>query len=764
MIFSFFAQAKINTPPPPPPPVIHVEPDTILTLSCDKSGYEVYGYSDSSGIVFYWKLPSGEIKDTNDIFIDYPGDYMLVGIDTATMDSTIQMVYVYEDNVYAQIFLNMVNTPAFCGDTITATVIDGYLKWWQTPYGAVYSDEVVIFEEGEYTAFGKSYTGCNVSQSFTVAEDCHFAKVEGIYFYDYNQNQIREPIEPLLTGGVAQKVDIAGTIVQAPYGDYYKYLGYNQQAVVDWIDNPAWTLTTNNDETPVTGAVNTLTTIDFGLFPAFEHHDLGVYIPYERPKCNTEVTFKNIIFNSGTYEEVGKVEVVYGNLVTYVSSDGMNDANLQTITWDYSGLKPLKDQVVGQMVFLMPDENAIGEEIDLVAKVYSLSNGSYVLKDMYHFQPTVHCAFDPNQKSVSPGGVGHKHLTLLGQDLTYVVEFENEGNAAAIDVFIKDQIDVNLDASTIRILGSSHPVQPWITGNAAKFVFENINLEPAEKGYVEFTIKQKPDLPDFTKIENRAFIYFDNNSAILTNKTFNTLVSAIPYADTLGTKCIPFTIRYHAETTKDIHWKFYHGEPANSVEKDVVVLYTEEGPALTKLFLNDEQYLKVTLKAHDVPHVDYSLSYYNNVAKFTNNTTSTLETSYLWDFGDGTSNTEENPSHTYPSGNSYDIILTAANECGESSQIRNLVITDNGEVSDQFALGLYPNPNKGQFDIQVENNLAEDMEFMIWDVLGQQVFDQKWLNMKDLKTKISVSDLPKGNYHYAFHIGAKRKTGILTIE
>src|SRR5690606_31241330 len=45
------------------------------------------------------------------------------------------------------------------------------------------------------------------------------------------------------------------------------------------------------------------------------------------------------------------------------------------------------------------------------------------------------------------------------------------------------------------------------------------------------------------------------------------------------------------------------------------------------------------------------------------NNTSSNATGYLWDFGDGNTSTDENPTHIYTSGNVYVITLTVYGEC-----------------------------------------------------------------------------------------------------
>ena len=58
-----------------------------------------------------------------------------------------------------------------------------------------------------------------------------------------------------------------------------------------------------------------------------------------------------------------------------------------------------------------------------------------------------------------------------------------------------------------------------------------------------------------------------------------------------------------------------------------------------------------------------------------NDTSSGIPTSWAWDFGDGNTSTEQNPTHVYPSYGTYVIKLTATNAVGSSTQlIQNITI------------------------------------------------------------------------------------------
>ena len=56
-----------------------------------------------------------------------------------------------------------------------------------------------------------------------------------------------------------------------------------------------------------------------------------------------------------------------------------------------------------------------------------------------------------------------------------------------------------------------------------------------------------------------------------------------------------------------------------------------------------------------------------NVKEVSFTNTSVYATSYSWDFGDGATSTEENPTHIYEETGIHTVVLTATNDSGKSS-------------------------------------------------------------------------------------------------
>lgn len=138
---------------------------------------------------------------------------------------------------------------------------------------------------------------------------------------------------------------------------------------------------------------------------------------------------------------------------------------------------------------------------------------------------TVVNSYDPNLKTVSPVD----SVDIVRQWLTYTVYFQNTGNDTAYTVVVRDTLSQYLDASSFQYLVSSHKAVIQLMGNAIVFTFPKINLvdsshnEPLSHGWVQYKVKTKPNLPLGTQIKNTASIYFDLNSAIVTNTTVNTV-------------------------------------------------------------------------------------------------------------------------------------------------------------------------------------------------------------------------------------------------
>jgi uncharacterized repeat protein (TIGR01451 family) len=141
-------------------------------------------------------------------------------------------------------------------------------------------------------------------------------------------------------------------------------------------------------------------------------------------------------------------------------------------------------------------------------------------------------AYDPNNKiPVIKSSINEEEFIDKSNHIHYTINFQNEGQAPARDVYILDQLSSRLNWQTMDIRQASHPMSVTMTNDGlVRFNFKDIILpekavdEEGSKGFVRFTIYPKSDLQIGEEIRNTAGIYFDLNDPVITNTAISRLV------------------------------------------------------------------------------------------------------------------------------------------------------------------------------------------------------------------------------------------------
>jgi hypothetical protein len=104
-------------------------------------------------------------------------------------------------------------------------------------------------------------------------------------------------------------------------------------------------------------------------------------------------------------------------------------------------------------------------------------------------------------------------------------------------------------------------------------------------------------------------------------------------------------------------------------EPDRVITVTVEGGGEGGLV---SATVNITIQAP--PRASFTFTVTNNVVTFTD-TSSGNPTEWLWDFGDGESSTEQNPTHLYDAVGQYEVRLVASNAFGDGDASATVGIT-----------------------------------------------------------------------------------------
>ena len=104
------------------------------------------------------------------------------------------------------------------------------------------------------------------------------------------------------------------------------------------------------------------------------------------------------------------------------------------------------------------------------------------------------------------------------------------------------------------------------------------------------------------------------------------------------------------------------------------------------------------------PVAGYSFSQNDNIVQFHN--LSRYGTSYTWDFGDGITSTEANPTHTYAEPGFYNATLSVQNYCcnNATTETINIGMATGIPSLDDKMVSVFPNPSTGLVTIQLNNH------------------------------------------------------------
>ena len=122
------------------------------------------------------------------------------------------------------------------------------------------------------------------------------------------------------------------------------------------------------------------------------------------------------------------------------------------------------------------------------------------------------------------------------------------------------------------------------------------------------------------------------------------------------------------------------------------------------------------------PIADFSFSNNNYDVTFTNESFYEDAGSWEWNFGDGTTSTDENPVHTYSQDGNYSVILKISNSCNEDSISLSIDVVDINEIGFCSLISVMPNPSNGDFTIDFKNIIANNLNVSIYNSLGQIVY------------------------------------------
>lgn len=146
------------------------------------------------------------------------------------------------------------------------------------------------------------------------------------------------------------------------------------------------------------------------------------------------------------------------------------------------------------------------------------------------------------------------------------------------------------------------------------------------------------------------------------------------------------------------------------------------------------------------PKADFTWSVSGGIVSF-NNTSSDANT-YLWHFGDGTTSTQPNPTHTYTVSGQYVVTLIARDACGADTTQQTIGVVSTAEtVNGGFVIRLAPNPNAGTFTLTLNGSAQGETLYTLISADGRLLDRQVlWVASSGQQHTFTYTHLSPGLY------------------
>lgn len=344
-----------------------------------------------------------------------------------------------------------------------------------------------------------------------------FPTITGSVFIDNNRNGIKDSNEFYIPG---VKVETSnGNITFTNSNGYF-------ETGTDSLGNCAVTVYAPNYYVlmpPLTSynftTYDTIVYKEYALQAAAVKDSLNIKLSALTPAARPGFSFPYLVnyANAGTTTLASNIVFNYDNTkLSYDSSNNTSVINDGTKLVLNAGLLVPGQQGNFIAYFKIKTTAAIG---DSSLNKVSIINNNITASDSS--KAFIRGSYDPNDKEATPQ-LALPQLTNEAY-INYTIHFQNVGNDTAFNIVIADTLSSKLQAGTLLITGSSHPCKVTINHNNVFFEFLNILLpdininEPKSHGFISFKIRPQSNVPINSTITNKAAIYFDYNSPVITN-------------------------------------------------------------------------------------------------------------------------------------------------------------------------------------------------------------------------------------------------------
>ncbi|WP_405368996.1 T9SS type A sorting domain-containing protein [Nonlabens sp. Asnod2-A12] len=400
--------------------------------------------------------------------------------------------------------------------------------------GCVFLEHICV-DEVDRLRIVSDATRFNPNSTVVVNSYCSFTpggtfnEIEGNISVDIDNNGC-DPTDPVFPNFNFTATDgtISGSISSNQQGAYYVPVADGQHTITPNPENPTyWNFSPSSVVVDFPTQTSPFTQ-DFCVTANGSIEDLEVIVvPLEQARPGFDTDYKVVVKNKGNVTTSGTVTLDFEEDFINLLSSTPTAATPATnqLSWSVSNLQPFQmEEYEFTMTLNTPTQTTNplnGNDIlTFTGVVTGTGTDAMPADNTMVFDQTVVNSYDPNDKTCLEGKTIDP--SDVGEYVHYMIRFENTGTASAVNIVVKDEIDLaQFDITTLIPLGGSHDYYTRVRdNNVVEFIHENINLDfndATNDGYVLFKIKTLSILVAGDTFDNTADIFFDFNAPIVTN-------------------------------------------------------------------------------------------------------------------------------------------------------------------------------------------------------------------------------------------------------
>lgn len=564
--------------------------------------------------------------------------------------------------------------------------------------------------------------GCNSVANMAVS--CQIGGVSGVVYVDTNCNGIAEDGDVVVPNPVILDGDGLPFGQSSTNGTYYIPFAANTtfsitpQLIAGTIQASTIVLNTDNNEIMIGDN-------DLFLCPDPTIHDVAVSsysIGPPRPGFSREyrIVISNLSYNTESGSVVFDISAMPGVTVQNAYTGTVNGS---LISFSFENLPPL-GQIVLELALHTSASTPIGTVQHPQVSV-SIDNDLNLTNNVYSWNQTVVGSYDPNDITVDKPVINYESFIADNTWLHYTIRFQNTGNFPADFVRVNDEIEEDLDLSTIHVINTSHDYVLSFNGNQVSWFFDNIMLPDSvsdplgSQGFIHYRIKMKSDVAMEDVIENTAAIYFDYNAPVITN-TATTIFYVCPEQleiASVGSLCSGENAELSG-TTGYTNYNWILFDEVVSTEQSFGYDFIEGGTYVFSCVAETEYcsslaYLQVNVYDFPAPP---------QITQSGNTLTASGMGTFTWMLNgeqlDETSNTLE-----ITESGEYTVFVANGN-CESSETTDNFIYNGIGEKSENLLFEIYPNPANDR--LYFVTNSSAKIHVVVYDSSGRELSDKSF--------------------------------------